>query len=167
MVVRVLLGVSVEVFLMVHLMLGTLLSFLGLGAQPPTPEWGSMLNVGRPYMSDAPWITRFPGIAIRVTVLGFNLPRDRLSETLDPRVSQWGGRGARTYVFFASSISFQSAPPFWGRLCVTGPIQPTPLRGRRHGTDRRDAVPAVATAAAIRNPIIQPANGRDPPSSGW
>lgn len=44
MVVRVLLGVSVEVFLMIHLMLGTLLSFLGLGAQPPTPEWGSMLT---------------------------------------------------------------------------------------------------------------------------
>lgn len=64
------------------------LSFLGLGAQPPAPEWGSMLNAGRPYMFDAPWITAFPGIAILVTVLGFNLLGDGLNETLDPRLRQ-------------------------------------------------------------------------------
>lgn len=64
------------------------LSFLGLGAQPPTPEWGSMLNAGRPYMFDAPWITAFPGIAVLVTVLGFNLLGDGLNETLDPRLRQ-------------------------------------------------------------------------------
>lgn len=64
------------------------LSFLGLGAQPPTPEWGSMLNAGWPYMFDAPWITAFSGIAILITVLGFNLLGDDLNETLDPRLRQ-------------------------------------------------------------------------------
>ena len=49
------------------------LSFLGLGAQPPTPEWGAMLSAGRPYLFDAPHIATFPGIAIVLAMLGFNL----------------------------------------------------------------------------------------------
>ncbi len=62
------------------------LSFLGLGVQPPTPAWGSMLGYGRNYMSIAPWLTAFPGLAIFVTVLGFNFVGDGLREALDPHM---------------------------------------------------------------------------------
>jgi peptide/nickel transport system permease protein len=62
------------------------LSFLGLGASPPTPEWGSMLATGRSYMLTAPWIATFPGLAILVTVIGFNLLGDGLRDLLDPRL---------------------------------------------------------------------------------
>ncbi len=61
------------------------LSFLGLGAQPPDPEWGFMLASGRELISRAPWIMFFPGCAIAVTVLGFNLLGDGVREALDPR----------------------------------------------------------------------------------
>ena len=61
------------------------LSFLGLGAQPPTPEWGFMLASGRELISRAPWMMFFPGCAIAVTVLGFNLLGDGIREALDPR----------------------------------------------------------------------------------
>jgi peptide/nickel transport system permease protein len=60
------------------------LSFLGLGAQPPTPEWGAMLAGGRNYMLSAWWIATFPGLAIVLTVIGFNLLGDGLRDTLDP-----------------------------------------------------------------------------------
>jgi peptide/nickel transport system permease protein len=61
------------------------LSFLGLGAQPPSPEWGAMLSAGRDYFNRAPWIMLYPGIAIVITVLGFNLLGDGIREALDPR----------------------------------------------------------------------------------
>ena len=61
------------------------LSFLGLGAQPPTPEWGSMLNSGRAFMRTAPHLTTYPGLAIMVTVLAFNFLGDGLRDALDPR----------------------------------------------------------------------------------
>lgn len=59
------------------------LSFLGLGAQPPFPEWGLMLALGRDFITRAPWITMIPGIAIAITVLGFNLLGDGVREGLD------------------------------------------------------------------------------------
>jgi peptide/nickel transport system permease protein len=62
------------------------LSFLGLGAQPPTPEWGAMLGEGRFSLFTAPHIIIFPGIAIMLTVLGFNLLGDGLRDALDPRL---------------------------------------------------------------------------------
>lgn len=62
------------------------LSFLGLGAQPPTPEWGAMLADGREDMRDAWWIATFPGLAIMVTVLGFNFFGDALRNALDPKM---------------------------------------------------------------------------------
>jgi peptide/nickel transport system permease protein len=62
------------------------LSFLGLGAQPPQPEWGAMLGQGRYSMFTAPHIVVFPGIAIMLTVLGFNLLGDGLRDALDPRL---------------------------------------------------------------------------------
>jgi peptide/nickel transport system permease protein len=63
------------------------LSFVGLGAQPPVPEWGSMLNTGRDYLRHAPWMTTFPGLAIVVTVVAINLLGDGLRDALDPRLS--------------------------------------------------------------------------------
>jgi len=63
------------------------LGFLGLGAQPPTPEWGAMLSKGRLYLRVAPHLTAFPGLAIFVTVLGFNLFGDGLRDALDPRMA--------------------------------------------------------------------------------
>lgn len=61
------------------------LSFLGMGAQPPTAEWGSMLNAARPYIRDAQWTVTFPGLAIVITVLALNLVGDGLRDALDPR----------------------------------------------------------------------------------
>ena len=61
------------------------LSFLGLGAQPPDPEWGSMLNDGRTYLRKAPHLATFPGLAIMITVLAFNFLGDGLRDALDPR----------------------------------------------------------------------------------
>jgi peptide/nickel transport system permease protein len=65
---------------------GAALSFLGLGAKPPSPEWGAMLSEGRAYLRVAPWITTFPGAAIMVTVLAINLLGDGLRDALDPRM---------------------------------------------------------------------------------
>jgi len=62
------------------------LSFVGMGAQPPIPSWGSILASGRNYLTLAPWATMFPGVAIMLTVLGFNLLGDGLRDALDPRL---------------------------------------------------------------------------------
>ena len=61
------------------------LSFLGLGQQPPAPSWGSMLNVAQRYLTNAPWIAIWPGLAIFLSVLGFNLLGDGLRDALDPK----------------------------------------------------------------------------------
>lgn len=65
------------------------LSFLGLGAQPPTPEWGAMLNEARADMLNAPHIALFPSLAIFVTVLAFNLLGDGLRDALDPKLDKY------------------------------------------------------------------------------
>ena len=62
------------------------LSYLGLGAKPPTPEWGVMLSDGREFMRVAPWVTTFPGLAIMISVLGINMLGDGLRDALDPRL---------------------------------------------------------------------------------
>jgi peptide/nickel transport system permease protein len=62
------------------------LSFLGLGAPPPAPSWGNILSDARNFMLDAPWMTIFPGIAITIAVLGYNLFGDALRDILDPRL---------------------------------------------------------------------------------
>ena len=62
------------------------LSFLGMGAQPPTPEWGLMLAKGRDYLRTAWWISTFPGLAIMLTVLAVNMLGDGLRDALDPRL---------------------------------------------------------------------------------
>src|SRR6266568_6815764 len=61
------------------------LSFLGLGQQPPAPSWGSMLNTAQRFLTNAPWMAVWPGIAIFVSVLSFNLVGDGLRDALDPR----------------------------------------------------------------------------------
>jgi len=61
------------------------LSFLGLGQQPPDPSWGSMLNAAQRFLSNAPWLAIFPGVAIFLTVMSFNLLGDGLRDALDPR----------------------------------------------------------------------------------
>ena len=62
------------------------LGFLGMGVQPPTPEWGSMANIGRLYLQRAPWLIGFPGLVIMITVLAANLLGDGLRDALDPRL---------------------------------------------------------------------------------
>ena len=62
------------------------LSFVGLGAQPPTPSWGAMVADGRDLLRVAPWVSFAPGIAIGLAVLGFNLVGDTLREAYDPKL---------------------------------------------------------------------------------
>jgi len=62
------------------------LSFLGLGVQPPTPTWGSMISLNRAFINSAPWMVIFPGLAISVTVISFNIIGDFLRDKLDPRL---------------------------------------------------------------------------------
>ena len=64
------------------------LSFLGLGIQPPQPSWGSMINAGRGYLQQAPWIVFGPGVALFVTVVGLNVVGDAVRDALDPRLTR-------------------------------------------------------------------------------
>jgi peptide/nickel transport system permease protein len=68
------------------ILLEAALSFLGLGVQPPTPTWGSMISLNRAYINSAPWIIIFPGLAISMTVISFNILGDFLRDKLDPRM---------------------------------------------------------------------------------
>lgn len=68
------------------LLTGSSLSFIGLGAQPPIPEWGALLAAGRNYLDTAWWLALFPGLAVTVTVVGLNLFGDGLRDLLDPRM---------------------------------------------------------------------------------
>jgi len=70
------------------ILLESALSFLGLGAQPPEPSWGNMLNTGRGFMVQAPWLSIVPGAAIFLSVLGFNLIGDGLRDVLDPHMKE-------------------------------------------------------------------------------
>jgi len=68
------------------ILLEAALSFLGLGVQPPTPTWGSMISLNRVYINSAPWMVIFPGLAISITVISFNVLGDFLRDKLDPRM---------------------------------------------------------------------------------
>ncbi len=68
------------------ILLEAALSFLGLGVQPPTPTWGSMISLNRAYINSAPWMVVFPGLAISITVIAFNILGDFLRDRLDPRM---------------------------------------------------------------------------------
>ncbi len=67
------------------ILLEAALSFLGLGIQPPAPTWGSMISLNRAYINSAPWMVIFPGLAISLTVIAFNILGDHLRDRLDPR----------------------------------------------------------------------------------
>ena len=67
------------------IMLTAGLSYIGLGAQPPSPEWGAMLNYGRAYLQLGWWMSAFPGLAVFITVLSINLFGDGLQEALNPK----------------------------------------------------------------------------------
>ena len=69
---------------------GAVLSFLGLGVQPPTPDWGKMVDVGRAYMLVAPWYATFPGLCLFLVALSMNLLGDGLRDVLDPRTRRSG-----------------------------------------------------------------------------
>jgi len=70
----------------INILIAAGLSYIGLGAQPPTPEWGAMLSAARQYLRDAWWIAVFPGLAITLFVIGVNLFGDGLRDALDPRL---------------------------------------------------------------------------------
>jgi len=78
--------VNSTLFLGMAILFAAGLGFLGVGIQPPTPEWGTMLGSGRSYLFAAPHVATFPGIAIFLVVLGFNLLGDGLRDALDPRM---------------------------------------------------------------------------------
>jgi ABC-type dipeptide/oligopeptide/nickel transport system permease subunit len=69
------------------------LSFLGLGAQPPTPTWGSMVNTGQRYLENAPWVAFGPGAAILLCILGLSILGEGAREVLDPRFQSQTGAG--------------------------------------------------------------------------
>jgi peptide/nickel transport system permease protein len=70
------------------ILLAASLSFIGLGAQPPTPEWGAMISMGKNFLRDSWWYPTFPGIAILLTVLAFNLLGDGIRDLLDPKLKE-------------------------------------------------------------------------------
>ena len=78
--------VQASVSLAFAILIEASLSYLGLGTQPPDPSWGTMLNEGRTYLETAPWMSIFPGLAIMLAVLGFNLLGDGLRDVLDPQL---------------------------------------------------------------------------------
>lgn len=90
-------GVTSPIVIQVSLDMGGIiltaagLGFIGFGAQPPTPEWGVMISEGRNYITTQWWVSTFPGIAIALTVLGFNLLGDGIRDILDPRLRGRGG----------------------------------------------------------------------------
>jgi peptide/nickel transport system permease protein len=71
------------------ILLGAALSFLGMGAQPPSSDWGLMISDARPFINEAPWMALVPGLAMCVTVVGINLFGEGLRELLDPRFARW------------------------------------------------------------------------------
>jgi len=78
--------VQASVSLAFAILIEASLSYVGLGTQPPDPSWGTMLNEGRTYLETAPWMSIFPGLAIMLAVLGFNLLGDGLRDVLDPQL---------------------------------------------------------------------------------
>ncbi len=78
--------VQATIRIAIAILIASGLSFLGLGAQPPTPEWGAMLSQGRSYMFDHPHVALYPGLAIMTIVLAFNIFGDGLRDALDPKI---------------------------------------------------------------------------------
>ena len=142
------------------------LSFLGVGIPPPTPSWGSMVSDGRNYLASSWWITPFPGMAIFVTVIGFNFLGDWLRDTLDPRLRQVG----------EPTVAVPVDPARWfddvvgEDLLVLGRHRFIPLRGTRPSkplrkpseTHPREQVAHYGGVATLQ-PYWYPLN----PASSW
>nr|WP_260472000.1 nickel transporter permease [Bacillus sp. HMF5848] len=77
--------VQATLYIASAIIIASALSFLGMGTKPPTPEWGTMLSQGRSYIAQAPHVTLFPGLAILLVVIGFNMFGDGLRDALDPK----------------------------------------------------------------------------------
>ena len=77
--------VQYTMFVAQAILIGSSLSFLGLGLQPPAPEWGSMLSAGKAYMRECWWLTAIPGVFIMLVVLAINMIGDGLRDALDPK----------------------------------------------------------------------------------
>jgi peptide/nickel transport system permease protein len=82
--------VQVTIDIGAAILTGAVLSFLGLGVQPPTPDWGKMVDVGRTYMLVAPWYATFPGLCLFLVALSMNLLGDGIRDVLDPRTRRLG-----------------------------------------------------------------------------
>ena len=80
--------VATTVALGMAIIVGSSLSFLGFGVQPPTPEWGALVSAGKDVARTAPWLMAFPGVFIMLTVLAFNLLGDGLRDALDPKLKK-------------------------------------------------------------------------------
>ena len=136
------------------------LSFLGLGVQPPTPSWGTMLNGGRAHLLDAPHLTIFPGLAIALLVLGFNFLGDGLRDLTDPKRRSDAGRRPMSVRRCATSAGHsrvrgrsQPAPTALIAVRPTGLCAlPREIARARCGRQARRRV-AVRTADASSQPI--------------
>ena len=134
------LGISTTV------LLEATLSFLGIGVQPPTPSWGNIIFENQTYFQAAPWLVFFPGAAILLLALAFNLVGDALRDVLDPTAAGPGLMVA-----------------YLGRRLVPGRADPA----RRHGHHLRAALSAAGRpGAADRRPLRDAGDGREhPPAS--
>ena len=143
------------------------LSFLGLGAQPPQPEWGFMLSSSRDLISRAPWMMIFPGMAIAITVLGFNLLGDGIREILDPRPCHtMTSLTGHSHVLKVESLSVSSvAVPAAIERYKISPTSWTPARRSRSSARaaRARACPAWRCSASCRQAL--PRSRRDKPGS--
>jgi len=105
------------------------LSFLGLGAQPPTASWGSMISGGIDYLRVAPWMSLAPGIVITLTVLGFNLLGDALRDITDPRLGRPGREGLQHPPRFCRSALFKHRQrPYFTQLGWRQVRRPQPFQ---------------------------------------
>ncbi len=101
------------------------LSFLGLGQQPPAPSWGSMLNAAQRFLTQAPWMAIWPGLAIFLVVLSLNLLGDGLRDALDPRSAlDHGPRASRA----RQSISYSRSTTGGRAKCQVRPERSAPRR---------------------------------------
>ena len=124
------------------------LSFLGLGSQPPTPEWGAMLSDGRPFMQSAWWLALFPGIMLTLTVLASNIVGDGLRDALDPRKVMKRLVSKQTMV-----ICWRKSGPMWKTSLEARKVSPASAPMARLPPAR---VTAKAMAPAATNEAVNP-----------
>ena len=131
------------------------LSFLGLGVQPPTPSWGTMINGGRVHLLDAPHLTIFPGLFLAIVVLGFNFLGDGLRDALDPAESDEAVLAAGVARFNCSELID----------CPGSAARPHRSPGGARESPARNAASASLTCNAALGPAfvdraIEPAHGQ-------